>query len=85
MSVVTRPNSHKANVSPDIRNGIQAANAASFTGGLRKAIGWIGRLLVSAYEAIAEARLQKTRIEAELYRDRYLHSSKNDDDLPVVR
>jgi hypothetical protein len=24
-------------------------------------------------------------IEAELYRNRYKHSSKNDDDLPIVR
>ena len=36
-------------------------------------------------EAIAEARVQKAIIEAELYRNRYLHSSKNDDDLPIVR
>ena len=35
--------------------------------------------------AIAEARMQRTLIEAELYRNRYKHSSKNDDDLPIVR
>ena len=29
--------------------------------------------------------MQKALIEAELYRNRYKHSSKNDDDLPIVR
>ena len=44
-----------------------------------------GRLIVTVYEAIGEARLQKAMIEAELYRNRYMHTSKNDDDLPIVR
>jgi len=35
--------------------------------------------------AMAEARLQRAAIETELYRNRYRHSSKNDDDLPIVR
>jgi hypothetical protein len=34
---------------------------------------------------IAEARLHKALLEAELYRNRYTHTSKNDEDLPVVR
>ena len=36
-------------------------------------------------EVIAEARMQRAAIEAELYLNRYKHSSKNDDDLPIVR
>ena len=43
------------------------------------------RLFTHAAEAIAEARMQRAKIEAELYHNRYRHSSKNDDDLPVVR
>jgi hypothetical protein len=35
--------------------------------------------------ALAEQRMHRTLIEAELYRNRYTHSSKNDDDLPIVR
>ena len=41
--------------------------------------------LVRMFDAIAEARVHRAMIEAELYRKRYLHSSKNDDDLPIVR
>ena len=36
-------------------------------------------------EAIAEAREQRRKLEAELFRNRYHISSKNDDDLPIVR
>ncbi len=36
-------------------------------------------------QAVAEARMHKAAIEVELYRNRYKHSSKNDDDLPIVR
>ncbi len=56
-----------------------------FLGRLRNALATALRYFVRAMEAIAEARVQKAIIEAELYRNRYLHSSKNDDDLPVVR
>ena len=52
---------------------------------LRKAIRSGTRLLLHAVEVIAEARLQRASIEAELYLNRYKHSSKNDDDLPIVR
>jgi len=52
---------------------------------LRKGLAAVGRALISFHEAIAEARVQRAMIEAELYRKRYLHSSKNDDDLPIVR
>ena len=33
----------------------------------------------------AQARADRTRVEAELFRGRYHLSSKNDDDLPLVR
>jgi hypothetical protein len=52
---------------------------------LRKAIRSGTRLLLHVVEVIAEARLQRAAIEAELYLNRYKHSSKNDDDLPIVR
>lgn len=52
---------------------------------LGRLIASAARLMVGISDAIAEARLQKALIEAELYRNRYRHTSKNDDDLPVVR
>jgi len=51
---------------------------------LRNAIGSGISLLMRVAEVIAEARLHKAAIEAELYQNRYRHSSKNDDDLPIV-
>ena len=50
----------------------------------RKAIVRGARLLMHIADVIAEAQLQRAMIEAELYRDRYKHASKNDDDLPIV-
>ncbi len=52
---------------------------------LRHALSRGIKLLVHMIDAIAEARMHKAAIEAELYRNRYKHSSKNDDDLPIVR
>jgi hypothetical protein len=52
---------------------------------IRKAVASATKLLLHAIEAIAEARMQRAKIEAELYRNRYKYSSKNDDDLPVIR
>jgi len=52
---------------------------------LPKMLSAFGRLCVNVFDAIAEARLQKAMIEAELYQKRYFHTSKNDDDLPIVR
>ena len=34
---------------------------------------------------MVEVRESRRKIEAELFRNRYHHSSKNDDDLPIVR
>ena len=52
---------------------------------VREAIVNTARLIGHAVQAVAEARVQRAMIEAELYLNRYKHSSKNDDDLPVVR
>ena len=37
------------------------------------------------YETMAEVRENRRKLEAELFRNRYHISSKNDDDLPIVR
>ena len=87
MSLVTYPNSKKSKAcaqagrKPEMR-GIRVSKISA---GLRKALAAFGRICVNVFNAIAEARAQKAMIEAELYRNRYLHSSKNDDDLPIVR
>ena len=45
-----------------------------------------GRRLVSQLrDALIEARRVQARLEAELFRGRYHLTSKNDDDLPIVR
>lgn len=56
----------------------------AIVGLVRNAMAKSARLLMHAAQAAAEARMQRARIEAELYRNRYKHSSKNDDDLPIV-
>ncbi len=93
MSLVTYPNSNKSKSSgrasekasrkPATQAGFGAA--PTFFSRLRNALAATGRLIVSVYEAIGEARLQKAILEAELYRNRYMHTSKNDDDLPIIR
>lgn len=52
---------------------------------VQKAIMQGARLFSHAVQALAEARMQRAAIEAELYLNRYIHSSKNDDDLPIVQ
>ena len=42
-------------------------------------------LLSLLRDSFVEARQAGTRIEAELFRGRYHVSSKNDDDLPIIR
>ena len=51
----------------------------------RQAIVKSARMLRLAAEAVAEARMQRAKLEAEFYLGRYKHTSKNDDDLPIVR
>jgi hypothetical protein len=67
------------------KNAAIASPVSAIVGFLRKTIGSGTRLLMHIVEVIAEARLQRAAIEAELYLNRYKHSSKNDDDLPIVR
>lgn len=52
-------------------------------GFLREAAVQCAGLLMQASNAFAEARMHRALIEAELYRDRYRHVSKNDDELPI--
>jgi hypothetical protein len=93
MSLVTYPNSNKSRSSGRAsrkatkRPATPAGSdiAPTFFHRLRNALAATGWLIVNVYEAIGEARLQKAMIEAELYRNRYMHTSKNDDDLPIVR
>ena len=55
-----------------------AASAGKMAATARMPISWFSRVL-------AEQRMHRAAIESELYRGRYKHSSKNDDDLPIVR
>ena len=57
------------------RAGIQMARA--FAQGLK--------LLSRLRGSMLETRRQRTLLETELFRGRYHLSSKNDDDLPIVR
>jgi len=52
---------------------------------LHRLVAVVGGQCVALIETIAEARMQRAMIEAEMYLNRYKHSSKNDDDLPVLR
>jgi hypothetical protein len=42
-------------------------------------------LLSNLQRTVAQARADRARVEAELFHGRYHLSSKNDDDLPLVR
>jgi hypothetical protein len=88
MSVITYRNrntrKHPA-VSGRTDRASAAASLSTIVRPVRQAFVRIGRLLLRVVQVIAEARAQKAMIEAELYLNRYKHSSKNDDDLPIVR
>ena len=87
MSLVTYPNSNKPNASGSAskKNAAHIVSAPTTAGRLHKMFAAAGRLCLNIFGAIAEARAQKAMIEAELYLNRYRHTSKNDDDLPIVR
>ena len=70
MSLATYLSSNKSKAFESRLHGILAA---------------VARRCIDVFEAIAEARMQRAMIEAEMYLNRYKHSSKNDDDLPVLR
>jgi hypothetical protein len=42
-------------------------------------------MVARLYETMAEVRENSRKLEAELFRNRYHISSKNDDDLPIMR
>ena len=67
------------------KNTAIASPVPAILGFLSKTVRRGTRLLLHIVEVIAEARMQRAAIEAELYLNRYKHSSKNDDDLPIVR
>jgi hypothetical protein len=52
---------------------------------LRKTFAATAKLFVKTFNAFAESRAHRAMIEAELFGNRYAHTSKNDDDLPVIR
>ncbi len=93
MSLVTYPNSNKSGSSgrtskkASRKPATQAGSGAAptFSRRLRNALAATGRLIANVHATFTEARMQKAIIEAELYRSRYFHTSKNDDDLPIVR
>ena len=89
LSLVTYQNSNKSEmsgrVSEDSRAQSKPGHPSTYFHRVRAMLAATGRLIVTVYAAIGEARLQKAMIEAELYRNRYMHTSKNDDDLPIVQ
>jgi hypothetical protein len=64
---------------------LSSNKSKAFESRLRGVLVALGRRCADVFEAIAEARMHRAMIEAELYLKRYKHSSKNDDDLPVLR
>ena len=58
---------------------------AAFAGWARRVVANSAHVARQTIDIIAEARLQRAALEIELYRNRYRLSSKNDDDLPVIR
>jgi hypothetical protein len=73
MRFTAHPNSHTSKCFPTIG------------GRLRKTFAAVTQLFVKTFNAFAESRAHRAMIEAELYGNRYVHTSKNDDDLPVIR
>lgn len=56
----------------------------TFTTSIARLIGRGALLVRTFFEAVAESRKQRALIETQLYRGRYKHWSKNDDDLRMV-
>jgi hypothetical protein len=55
-----------------------------FTTSIARLIGRGAARVRTFFEAVAESRKQRALIETQLYRGRYKHWSKNDDDLRMV-
>jgi hypothetical protein len=73
MSVIIRQRSATGSLLPAIRHGFAITLSA------------IAGFAMRIARTFAEVRMHRAMIEAELYRNRYIHTSKNDDDLPIVR
>ena len=87
MSLIAHRNLKAVKLLPTTGRAERAWVALAITtvvGAARKATINGARLFSHAAQTVAEARMHKAAIEAELYRNRYKHSSKNDDDLPIV-
>ena len=86
MSLTTARNNRKP---PAVSGQTDRAFVAVVISTIAKSVGnaivKVATLLLHAAQAVAEARMQRAAIETQLYRNRYKHSSKNDDDLPIVR
>ncbi len=52
---------------------------------IAKTLARAASLLSRLQRRVAQARADRARVEAELFHGRYHLSSKNDDDLPLVR
>jgi hypothetical protein len=52
---------------------------------IAKTLAKAASLLSNLQRTVARARADRARVEAELFHGRYHLSSKNDDDLPLVR
>jgi hypothetical protein len=68
-----------------IATNLSSNKSRAFESRLQRLLAAIGHRCIALFEAIAEARMHRAMIEAELYLKRYKHSSKNDDDLPVLK
>jgi len=58
--------------------------ASKFSAFVRRAIARLRGIAVYASRAYIEHRMLHAALDVELYRGRYSHSNKNDDDLPIV-
>lgn len=87
MSLVTyRKNGlHHRAVSSRVVRAASDLHLFAATVRVRKLFARAASPLWHALKVVAEVRRQRALIEVELYLRRYKHSSKNDDDLPIVR
>ena len=86
MSVLAhRKNVEISTASDHVDRTTTAAPVVAVASFLRKAVVASVKFFVRAMRTVAEARMHRAQIEVELYCNRYKHSSKNDDDLPIVR
>ena len=86
MSVIAPSNNVEIPIAAGQANRTTIASSVSaIVTFLRKAMVGSARFFVRTMQAVTEARMHQVAIEVELYRNRYKHSSKNDDDLPIIR